>query len=366
MSETKFETEVYQVNDPEHLTESDLEAIGHAGRIIREGGLAAFPTETVYGLGASAYDPEAAQAVFVAKGRPSDNPLIVHVADPSDAEAFAVVSDTYRDIAEKFMPGAITVILPKKDCIPGEVTGGLDTVAVRCPSHPVARQLIRMAGVPVAAPSANLSGKPSPTSAEHVVRDLTGRVDMILGGGDCVFGLESTVLTVTGERSVHILRPGGVTKEMLEGAGYTVTVDKAVTDLGAVGAKPLSPGMKYKHYAPMAEVILLDMTDSPKSFAEVVNILEKSCEGHYAVMCPAGDEAGLPDCAAAFTYSPAEENDSMAHLLFSCLRSADDIEVSRIYIPLPRTEGMGMAVYNRVIRAAGGRIVKPEITSDNN
>ncbi|MBQ7827149.1 MAG: threonylcarbamoyl-AMP synthase [Clostridia bacterium] len=359
MSEIELSTKIYLIDDPDELTDTDLEAIGIAGKIIREGGLAAFPTETVYGLGASAYDPSAAQAVFVAKGRPSDNPLIVHVADPAEAEAFAEVSDTYRDIAEKFMPGAVTVILPKKNCIPSEVTGGLHTVAVRCPSHPVARQLIRMAGVPVAAPSANLSGKPSPTSADHVVRDLTGRVDMILGGGDCVFGLESTVLTVKGERAVHILRPGGVTKEMLEEAGYTVTVDAAVTDLGAVGAKPLSPGMKYKHYAPMAEVILLDMTDSPKSFAEVVNILEEKCEGNCAVMCPAGDEEGLLDCAAVFTYSPAEENDSMAHLLFSCLRSADDKEVSRIYIPLPRTDGMGMAVYNRVIRAAGGRIVRP-------
>lgn len=366
MSETKFETNIYLIDDPDHLTDTDIEAIGIAGKIIREGGLAAFPTETVYGLGASAYDPEAAQAVFAAKGRPSDNPLIVHVADPADADAFAYVNDTYRDIAEKFMPGAVTVILPKKDCIPNEVTGGLDTVAVRCPSHPVARELIRRAGVPVAAPSANLSGKPSPTSADHVIRDLSGRVDMILGGGDCVFGLESTVLTVTGERAVHILRPGGVTKEMLEAAGYTVTVDAAVTDLGAVGLKPLSPGMKYKHYAPMAEVILLDMTDSPKSFADVVNILEKNCDGHYAVMCPAGEEDGLCNCTAIFTYSPAEENDSMAHLLFSCLRSADDREVSRIYIPLPRKDGMGMAVYNRVIRAAGGRIVSPEITTDNN
>lgn len=354
-----YNTDVYIISDPASLTPDDLAAIDRAGQVIREGGIAAFPTETVYGLGASAYDADAAAAVFEAKGRPSDNPLIVHVAEPADAESFAFVNDTYKDIAERFMPGAVTVILPKKECIPHAVTGGLDTVAIRCPSHPVARELIRRAGVPVAAPSANLSGKPSPTKAEHVVRDLSGRVPMILGGGDCEFGLESTVLKVEEDKIVRILRPGAVTAEMLESAGYTVFFDAGVTDLTAVGENPESPGMKYKHYAPTAEVILLDMTDCPVSFSSVVNTLEKNCDGNYAVMCPDGDEADLVSPASVYTYRKADNGDNMAHLLFTCLRQADDEDVSRIYIPLPDKNGMGMAVYNRVIRAAGGKIVKP-------
>ena len=355
----EYNTEVYIINDPDDLTVDDIFAIDRAGLVIREGGIAAFPTETVYGLGASAFDADAAVAVFEAKGRPSDNPLIVHIAEPEEAESFAYVNDTYKDIAEKFMPGAVTVILPKKECIPHAVTGGLDTVAIRCPSHPVARELIKRAGVPVAAPSANLSGKPSPTKAEHVIRDLSGRVPMILGGGDCTFGLESTVLKVEGEKEVRILRPGAVTVEMLENVGYTVSVDAGVTDISAVGENPESPGMKYKHYAPTAEVILLDLSDCPVSFSSAVNSFEKNRAGDYAVMCAEGDEEGLEDPSVVYTYSRADDGDNMAHLLFSCLRQADDDNVSRIYIPLPDKNGIGMAVYNRVIRAAAGKIVKP-------
>ncbi|MBE6708175.1 MAG: threonylcarbamoyl-AMP synthase [Ruminococcaceae bacterium] len=351
-------TEVYKVADPQNLTCDDISVIDRAGEIIRNGGLAVFPTETVYGLGASAYDPTAASSVYKAKGRPSDNPLIVHVAEPSEAEAFAIVSDTYRDIAERFMPGAVTVILPKKDVIPDAVTGGLDTVAVRCPSDPVARELIRRAGVPVAAPSANLSGKPSPTKAEHVVRDLSGRVDMILDGGDCVFGLESTVLKPEGDKAVRILRPGAVTAEMLEDAGYTVIVDSAVTDLSAVGENPESPGMKYKHYAPVAEVILLDMEGATESFSSVINRMESGNDGRFAVLCRREDICGISDDAIVFTFGEKNGEDDMAHELFSCLRAADDAGASRMYIPVPRLDGMGLAVYNRVIRAAGGRIVK--------
>lgn len=353
-------TEVYRIADPANLTDADISAIERAGVIIKDGGLAVFPTETVYGLGASAYSPDAAAAVYTAKGRPSDNPLIVHVAAPAEAEAFAEVSDTYNDLAKRFMPGALTVILPKKDVIPHAVTGGLSTVAVRCPSDPVARELIRRAGVPVAAPSANLSGKPSPTKAEHVVRDLSGRVDMILDGGDCTFGLESTVLKPEGDKRVRILRPGAVTAEMLENAGYTVIVDSAVTDLGAVGENPESPGMKYKHYSPTAEVILVDMGECDRAFADVVAELASTKDHRYAVLCHSDDTAGFADDAVIFTCGEDGCADDMAHELFASLRAADDAGVSEIYVPLPKKSGIGLAVYNRIIRAAGGRIVKPE------
>lgn len=353
-------TEVYRIKDPENLSAEDLSAIDRAGKIIKDGGLAVFPTETVYGLGASAYSPDAAASVYKAKGRPSDNPLIVHVAEPLDAEVFACVSDTYRDLAERFMPGALTVILPKKDVIPDAVTGGLDTVAVRCPSDTVARALIEAAGVPVAAPSANLSGKPSPTIAEHVVRDLSGRVDMIIDGGDCDFGLESTVLKPEGDKTVRILRPGAVTAEMLSDAGYTVIVDKGVTDLAAVGENPESPGMKYKHYAPTADVILLDMECTEESFADIVNRMESGNDGRSAVLCQSKEAVGLSDTVTVFTCGEDGSADDMAHELFATLRAADDAGVRRIYVPLPKKEGIGLAVYNRIIRAAGGKIVKPE------
>lgn len=351
-------TEIYRIADPTRLCDADREAIDRAGRIIREGGLVAFPTETVYGLGASAFDAAAADAVYRAKGRPSDNPLIVHVSSPEEAESFAFVNDTYRDIAERFMPGAITVILPKQSIIPDGVTGGLSTVAVRCPAHPVAAELIRRTGVPVAAPSANLSGKPSPTRAEHVIRDLSERINMIIDGGDCVFGLESTVLKPEGEGTVRILRPGAVTAEMLSEAGYTVITDKAVTDPSAAGAAPQSPGMKYKHYSPEAEVILVDVSDSGISFAEAVNSMEKG--GGYAVICTEEQARGLVGDVKVFSCGTDDDGAVMAHTLFSALRAADDAGVSRIYIPLPDKHGIGLAVYNRVIRAAGGRIIKPE------
>ena len=227
----------------------DADVLERAGELIRCGELVAFPTETVYGLGANAYLAESARKVYAAKGRPSDNPLIVHVNDSADASLFAETNETYEKLAKRFMPGPLTVILPKKDVIPDEVTGGLRTVAVRCPSNPIARELIRRSGVPIAAPSANLSGKPSPTCAEHVMQDMDGRIAMVIDGGECEIGLESTVIAVSGN-SANVLRPGAVTPDMLRSAGIAVTVDEAVTDPAKAGSAPQSPGMKYKHYAP--------------------------------------------------------------------------------------------------------------------
>lgn len=354
---TDIKTEVYRIDDPNSLSDKDLTAIKKAGETIKHGGLAVFPTETVYGLGASAFDPNAAGAVYAAKGRPSDNPLIVHVAKPEDAEKFAYVTDTYRNLAKGFMPGALTVILGKKSIIPDEVTGGLDTVAIRCPSNPIAQALIRAAGVPVAAPSANLSGKPSPTKAEHVVRDLSGRVDMILDGGDCMYGLESTVLKPEGGNTLRLLRPGAVTAEMLSNAGYRVIIDEGVTDVTKVRENPESPGMKYKHYSPDAKVILLDTEGSHYSFTEAVGEFEKNSCDSFAVLCKKEDAGLTPSRAVVYTFDDKCGEDDMAHELFSCLRAADDAGVGRIYIPVPQKSGIGLAVYNRVARAAGGRII---------
>jgi L-threonylcarbamoyladenylate synthase len=216
------QTEIIRIENPASPTEADRAAIARAAAVIREGGLAVFPTETVYGLGGNGLDAEAAKKIYAAKGRPSDNPLIIHVAKPEDAYAYVltdnVTRELYERLAKAFMPGPLTVILPKRDCVPYSTTGGLDSVAVRCPSHPVAHALIEAAGVPVAAPSANLSGKPSPTCAAHVADDLSGRVEVIIDGGECDIGLESTIVKIDRDEEggyLTLLRPGGITYDAL-------------------------------------------------------------------------------------------------------------------------------------------------------
>lgn len=329
---------------------ADEEAIARAGAIIRGGGLVGLPTETVYGLGASAFSAEAAGKIYAAKGRPSDNPLIVHVAEPPQAEQIAHVPPVYYKLAEAFMPGPLTVIMPKKDCIPSGVTGGLDSVAVRCPSHPAARALIRQAGVPIAAPSANRSGSPSPTTAEHVLADMDGRIEMILDGGSCEIGLESTVIKLTEDGCV-ILRPGAVTEIMLARVCGNVTVSRAVVDPALAGDKPLSPGMKYKHYAPRAEVVLVDASD---------DAFEAYVKEHIT---PSQAVAASDDTACRYVghavLSTGETANAAAqsHSLFSLLRRADEIGCTRVYIKLPPASGEYLALYNRLIRAAGGKIV---------
>ena len=329
----------------------DEAAISEAGRIIREGGLVAFPTETVYGLGASALSPTAAEKIYAAKGRPSDNPLIVHVASPAEAEAVAFTSPLYYALAEKFMPGPLTVIMPKRDSVPGTVTGGLDTVAVRCPANEIARRLINAAGVPIAAPSANRSGKPSPPSASHVKHDMDGRIDMLIDGGDCDSGVESTVVTVA-DGKCTVLRPGAVTEEMLSEVFASVSVDRAVTDPNLAGEHPESPGMKYKHYAPNAAVILVD-TDGD-SFVSYVN---KNAGERDAVFTSKKD-SGKFSCTLLVTGetgSPAE----LSHSLYSLLRRADELSLEKVYIKAPPKSGEYLALYNRLIRAAAGKITKP-------
>lgn len=331
----------------------DNQMIGRAAHIIMRGGLVAFPTETVYGLGCNAYDGEAALRVFKAKGRPADNPLIVHVAEPHDAYAFAEPTPMYDKLAERFMPGPLTVVLPKKEIIPDEVTAGNDTVAVRCPSDPTAHALIKSAGCPIAAPSANRSGSPSPTTADHVFDDLDGRIDMILDGGPCMIGLESTVIKLDGENCT-ILRPGAITKEMLEEVCGTVSVAKAVIDPSAVkdGNVP-SPGMKYKHYAPRAEVVLVS-ADREKFLAYV----SKTASSGDAVMCAEEDMPAVRSDLICLPMGHADRPEEASQRLYAALRTSDDRRAAHVFVRKPGTDGVELAMYNRLIRAAECKITE--------
>lgn len=319
----------------------------HAAEILQRGGLVVFPTETVYGLGGNALDAEAAGKIYTAKGRPSDNPLIIHIAEPTDAEHYAETNALYHRLAKAFMPGPLTVILPKKDCIPYSVTGGLDSVAVRCPSHPVAHRLISLAGIPIAAPSANISGKPSPTAAAHVAEDLDGRVDVILDGGECEIGLESTIVRVDGENSITLLRPGAITYDALCMVCEQVTVADAVIHRLAEGERPLSPGMKYRHYAPNAPVVLLKGDDEKVLAFLQSEQRDKRC----AILCYDEETVHLlPENLLPI----GPKNDLAAHAknLFSALRRADATDAEIVYAHLPTMDGLGLALYNRMIRAA--------------
>lgn len=323
------------------------------GEIIRGGGLVAFPTETVYGLGVSAFEGDCVKKVFAAKGRPSDNPLIVHIAYPADAEKIAVTSDLYYDLAERFMPGPLTVILPRRDNIPNEVTGGLDSVGIRCPAHPAAHRLILAARVPIAAPSANLSGAPSPTLGEHVMRDMDGKIEAVIDGGACDFGLESTVITVNG-RDAEILRPGAVTREDLLEVCDSVSVSAAVKDPLLAGERPVSPGMKYKHYAPKAKFSLVNAEG--RAFADYVNSLDMRNVG---VIC-SFEDAPFFRKAKSYVYGHNGDVRELCHNLFGFFRQADDDGIEYLFAELPRDSGQSLALYNRMIRASGSVIIDPE------
>ncbi len=325
-------------------------AIARVGEILRAGGLAAIPTETVYGLAANAYDANAVKKIFEAKGRPGDNPLIVHIADRSElAPLVQKVPAGAKKLAAAFWPGPLTMILPKSDRIPPEVTAGLGTVAVRYPSHPVANAIIKAAGVPLAAPSANLSGKPSPTTARHVFEDMNGRIDAIIDGGECSVGVESTVISLAG-KTPRLLRPGAVTLEMLRAVLGEVEMDPAVTDPLAEGAVASSPGMKYKHYSPKAEVYVL--SGSPEAFASYIN---SHCDEQTAALCY-DEEAETLSCR---TIPIGKEFDflTQAHLLFDALRKCDALGMTRVYAHIPRKEGVSLAIYNRLMRAAGFKVI---------
>ncbi|MBE6635095.1 MAG: threonylcarbamoyl-AMP synthase [Ruminococcaceae bacterium] len=347
-------TELISIMD---LSTESMKDLCRAAEIIRRGGLVVFPTETVYGLGADATNAEAAAKIFEAKGRPSDNPLIIHIAEPENAERYTYTNDTYFRLARAFMPGPLTVILPARECIPPETRASLPTVAVRCPEHPVARKLIELSGVPIAAPSANISGSPSPTKAKHVIDDMTGRVDMIIDGGDSEFGLESTIVKIDGDGSLTLLRPGKITVDDLRSVCPSVKIADAVKDKLKEGETVLSPGMKYRHYAPRAEVFLLDMDIN--SAAEYIRKRSKKCR--VAAICYEEDLETVRDKAPGVTiYEFGKRGDELtqAHMLFDILRDADKKELDELYAPLPRAEGLGLALYNRMIRAAAYHIIR--------
>lgn len=328
----------------------DSEKIARAAEIIKSGGLVVFPTETVYGLGGDGTDADAAKKIYAAKGRPSDNPLIIHVSDPKDAEKYCFTNEYYYKLAAAFMPGPLTIILPKKDTVPSSVTGGLDTVAVRCPSHPVARALISAAGLPIAAPSANISGRPSPTCARFVIEDMMGRVDMIIDGGECDIGLESTIIKLDGAKAT-LLRPGAITSDALACICESVEIAPSVVSELKENERPLSPGMKYRHYAPNSPLVLVSGDDGDK-----LAFFKKAAENeNCAILCY--DEE-IPFLSGAKTISIGRRDDQAHHakVIFTSLRDADALGADVIYGHLPKKDGIGLALYNRMIRAAAHTI----------
>lgn len=318
-----------------------------AADLLKNGGIVGIPTETVYGLGGNAFDPDAVRAIFAAKGRPADNPLIVHIADLADWQPLVrEIPPLAMALAVRFWPGPMTIILPRTDLIPEVTAGGLDTVGVRFPAHPLAQQIIQEAGVPIAAPSGNRSGSPSPTTAKHMLDDMDGRIPAILDGGACLCGVESTVLSLEGGDTVRILRPGFVTKEQLETVAPRVVVDEAVLAQLKEGVIARSPGMKYKHYAPNAAVTIVQ-GDTERVLGFLRSADENACALVFDSDLPAFEAEGVR--ARAYGDTP----EAQAASFFASLRDLDDEGVTHIYVRAPRTDGVGLAVYNRLIRAAG-------------
>lgn len=333
------------------LLPASREGILRAGELLAAGELVGIPTETVYGLAADARNPQAVLRIFQAKGRPADNPLIVHIADAADLEQVAEaeqISKTARKLASLFWPGPLTLVLPKRSDIPPETSAGLDTVGIRCPSHPAAREIIRASGTVLAAPSANLSGTPSPTLASHVMDDFSGRIAAVVDGGPCQVGLESTVVSFEGER-VRLLRPGGVTLEQLREAVGGAEADPGVLQPAAEGERVRSPGMKYRHYSPKAKVVLVD--GEWPAFTAYVEA--RSGPDVYALLSNREKE-GFP--CRCLTYGDNEEEHARA--LFDKLREVDKLGARTVYVRLPSQEGVGLAVTNRLLRAAGFEVVK--------
>ena len=338
------------------IKEVNEESLKTAGDIIKNGGLVAFPTETVYGLGASAYDDTAVKSIYKAKGRPSDNPLIVHIADLCDAKKVArEIPPMAEKLFEKFAPGPFTLILKKRHNISDTVTAGLDTVGVRIPSHPVAREFIHAAGVPIAAPSANLSGKPSPTKAKHVIEDMDGRVDAIICGGECSIGVESTIIDMTGDIPT-ILRPGGITiEDVIEVCGCG-QLDKHVLESVAEKEQPKCPGMKYKHYAPDAEVTVIE--GGRKSVAGKISELCRAARNQgKTVGVLAEDDCGYD---ADLFISSGKDNKEFAGKLFGALREFDENKIDTVFVQFSRQDSYGLAVKNRLYKSAGYNVIYTE------
>lgn len=331
------------------LTDSEADLI-KAAELIKSGNIVGIPTETVYGLGADASNEAAVRNIFAAKGRPADNPLIVHLADFSQAARYtSSIPDLAYALAERFCPGPLTMVLPKNETIPMVTSGGLDTVGIRVPSHPVMHRIIELSGCPIAAPSANRSGYPSPTSAAHVMKDMNGKVAAVVDGGESEFGVESTVIAIESEDTVRILRPGCVTREMLLEVCREVIIDHAILNDLAEGEKAASPGMKYKHYSPKADIIMVEGT--LESFIGYVS--EHDPENTYSLIY---DEDGEAFPFRYMTYGGTSLE--QAHQLFAKLRELDEIGAEKVFVRAPSKDGVGLAVYNRLIRAAGFEVIR--------
>ncbi len=333
------------------------ESLALAARLFREGRLVAFPTETVYGLGANALDARAVLGIFAAKGRPADNPLIIHIHDRRQLDGICEVNGPAVRLMDAFWPGPLTIILPRKKNVPDAVTAGLDTVAVRMPSHPVAAALLAACNLPIAAPSANRSGKPSPTSAKHVFDDMDGRIPLIIDGGESDVGLESTVISLAGEKPC-ILRPGGVTKAMLESVIGEVDLAGSILRPLQKGEKALSPGMMYRHYSPDGQVTLIEGEEADAVEAMRRLYAHAVSEGHRTcVMCFTEHVNALADCHP-HDIGRRDDPTEVAHRLFATLRGLDDEKMDVIFSEVVPPEGVGLAVMNRLGRAAAFRTVQ--------
>ena len=337
-----------------YLPASDPNTCDVAANILREGGLVAIPTETVYGLGANGLDENAVAKIFIAKGRPQDNPLILHVADAIQMEDFAhdIPAEAYL-LAEKFWPGPLTLILPAKDIVPRSTTGGLTTVGIRCPDNETTREIIRLAGVPVAAPSANTSGKPSTVTAQHVLHDHEGKIDAVVDGGHSRVGVESTIVDLT-EKPARLLRPGGITPEQLIAVLGELTVDEAVT--AEIDPKKVvrAPGMKYLHYAPQAPVVII--SGSRQKAADYIRHFYQPGE---RVMC-FEEELELYEGCNPIAYGREEDVATLSAGLFDVLRELDRPDIPRVYARCPVGGGLAFAVQNRLKKAAGFHIIDAE------
>lgn len=349
-----MQTIYYDLRDTKGQQKEVEEKIHAAAQILRDGGLVAIPTETVYGLGANAMDPEAVTRIFDAKGRPQDNPLILHVTGAQWLPRYCEdVPPLAYVLARKFWPGPLTMILKRKSEVPDVTTAGLNTVGVRCPNHPVTLAIIREAGVPIAAPSANTSGRPSCTTAQDVLEDMNGKIEGIVDGGPCSVGVESTILDLTCTPP-RLLRPGGLPVEALEQLIGTITVDKAVTGLLAEGEKPRAPGMKYRHYAPKAPVTVV--TGAPEASAQIIASMAGPGTG---VIC---FEEFVDRFRQQKVQSLGPSNDKLtqAQRVFDALRAFDSVEVTEIYAQCPDNRGLGLAIGNRLKKAAGFRVIEAD------
>ena len=346
-------TKIECVN-PKQIDETIME---EAGRLIAEGELVAFPTETVYGLGGDALHPEASRKIYAAKGRPSDNPLIVHIADFSDMERVArEVPEAAKKLADAFWPGPLTMIVNKSDAVPLATTGGMNTVAVRMPNHPVALDLIRKSGCLIAAPSANTSGRPSPTEASHVAEDLSGKIAMILDGGPVGIGIESTIIDLT-EPTPMVLRPGYITPEMLS----KVLGEEVIIDPGIIAAddtrKPKAPGMKYKHYAPKADMVIVDGPQA--AVIKKINALvqQKRSAGEKVAVIATEESEHSYQADVILSMGSRSDEDAIAQHLYRILRECDDLHVDAIYSESFQTPRIGQAIMNRLLKAAGHTVI---------